>query len=424
MQKTSLTFFLWICATFCTWNGHLSNSPCFAQESTNPNASSAETSAGESSGDDEETKADDQATTGDNRPSDADESPSHEAEGPKRQAFDVQFEEWKTLLSDLRDIRLQYENLAEDAELDDLRKQWMDGIQRGNDMVPKLRDSAMAAFREAPNSDRELSRFVVKMAADLVRQDNYIPAKTMLIQLRDLECDERGIDNLLGIAASGTNDFALATECFTNAQRDGSLSEQGTELFGSINVVTERWDREVQLRKAELEQEDPLPRVLLETTAGDITLILFENEAPETVGNFVSLVEKGYYDGLNFHRVLPGFMAQGGCPKGDGTGSPGYSVYCECINEDHRDHFAGSLSMAKGPARHSGGSQFFITFQPRPNLDGQHTVFGYVIEGMEVLPKITKVDPENTKSNGVPTVIEKATVLNKRDHEYRPSKVK
>ena len=88
----------------------------------------------------------------------------------------------------------------------------------------------------------------------------------------------------------------------------------------------------------------------MKTSAGDMEIELFENEAPNTVLNFITLVEKGFYDGLKFHRVLPGFMAQGGDPKGTGGGGPGYTIPCECYREDHRLHFRGSLSMAHAAA--------------------------------------------------------------------------
>jgi cyclophilin family peptidyl-prolyl cis-trans isomerase len=143
------------------------------------------------------------------------------------------------------------------------------------------------------------------------------------------------------------------------------------------------------------------------------------------VGNFINLVESGFYDGLKFHRVLPGFMAQGGCPKGDGTGGPGYSIYCECNQPNHRKHFRGSLSMAKSAAANTGGSQFFITFAPTPHLDGKHTVFGRVIEGMDVLSKLQRIDPTGQQAPAYvePDTIISAEVVRKRDHEYLPTKV-
>lgn len=110
-----------------------------------------------------------------------------------------------------------------------------------------------------------------------------------------------------------------------------------------------------------------------------ITLELFEKDAPETVANFEKLANSGFYDGLTFHRVIPGFVAQGGCPKGNGTGDAGYTIKDE-INPNK--HVRGALSMAhRGP--NTGSCQFFIVYEPQPHLDGVHTVFGRVIDGME-----------------------------------------
>ncbi len=130
-----------------------------------------------------------------------------------------------------------------------------------------------------------------------------------------------------------------------------------------------------------------MPRAIMETDKGTIHLELFDKEAPGTVQNFIDLASNGFYDGLNFHRVIPNFMIQGGCPKGNGTGGPGYTIKCE-INENK--HLAGSLSMAhRGPD--TGGSQFFICHGPQPHLDGVHTVFGRT-EDMDVVNAIRQGD--------------------------------
>ena len=119
---------------------------------------------------------------------------------------------------------------------------------------------------------------------------------------------------------------------------------------------------------------------------GDIVIELFEKEAPGTVQNFIDLINKGFYNGLRFHRVIPGFVAQGGCPNGNGTGGPGYIIKDELVGNPHK-HERGALSMAhRGP--NTGGSQFFIVYEPQPHLDGVHTVFGKVIEGMDVVDGI------------------------------------
>ncbi len=131
-----------------------------------------------------------------------------------------------------------------------------------------------------------------------------------------------------------------------------------------------------------------MKKAIIETDKGNIVLELFENDAPNTVANFVKLINKGYYNGLKFHRVIPNFMVQGGCPVGNGTGGPGYTIKCE-INP--KKHIAGTLSMAHA-GKDTGGSQFFITHSPQPHLDGVHTVFGQVTEGMDVVNAIGQGD--------------------------------
>lgn len=135
----------------------------------------------------------------------------------------------------------------------------------------------------------------------------------------------------------------------------------------------------------------------IETEKGNLVLELFASDVPVTVNNFVFLANEGFYDGSTFHRVLPGFMAQGGDPTGTGTGNPGYRFADEFT--DHT-HVAGALSMANsGP--NTNGCQFFITYTPQHALDGKHTVFGQLIEGMDVLEKLTPRDPsQNPKFEG------------------------
>jgi len=126
----------------------------------------------------------------------------------------------------------------------------------------------------------------------------------------------------------------------------------------------------------------------LETEKGKMVLELFAKDVPVTVNNFVFLAREGFYDGTTFHRVIPGFMAQGGDPTGTGRGNPGYRFDDEFT--EHK-HVAGTLSMANaGP--NTNGSQFFITYTPQHGLDGKHSVFGQLIEGMDVLEKIKQGD--------------------------------
>ncbi len=131
-----------------------------------------------------------------------------------------------------------------------------------------------------------------------------------------------------------------------------------------------------------------MKKAIIETEKGNIELELFDKDAPDTVANFEKLIKEGFYDGLTFHRVLDDFVIQGGCPKGNGTGGPGYTIKCE-INDNK--HGTGALSMAHA-GKDTGGSQFFITHSPQPHLDGVHTVFGKVISGMDVVNSIKQGD--------------------------------
>ena len=131
-----------------------------------------------------------------------------------------------------------------------------------------------------------------------------------------------------------------------------------------------------------------MKKAIIETEKGNIVIELFDKEAPNTVDNFVKLINKGFYNGLKFHRVIDNFMVQGGCPTGTGTGGPGYSIKCEINPKKHR---TGTLSMAHA-GKNTGGSQFFITHCPQPHLDGVHTVFGQVKEGMDVVNSIKQGD--------------------------------
>lgn len=131
---------------------------------------------------------------------------------------------------------------------------------------------------------------------------------------------------------------------------------------------------------------------VIHTQKGDMKIELFGDDAPQTVLNFATLARDGFYKGLNFHRVIPNFVIQGGCPHGTGTGGPGWRIRCECDGQVNR-HERGSLSMAHA-GRDTGGSQFFICHSAQPHLDGVHTIFGRVMseDGLNVLDAIRQGD--------------------------------
>ena len=156
------------------------------------------------------------------------------------------------------------------------------------------------------------------------------------------------------------------------------------------------------------------PIVTFEMENGDVIKAeLYPEIAPNTVNNFVSLVSKGFYDGLIFHRVIPGFMIQGGDPKGSGVGGPGYSIKGEFTANrfpNNLKHARGVLSMARTMAPNSAGSQFFIMHEDSPHLDGQYAAFGKVIEGIEAVDNICAVRTDYNDRPRIPQVMKKVTV--------------
>jgi cyclophilin family peptidyl-prolyl cis-trans isomerase len=226
------------------------------------------------------------------------------------------------------------------------------------------------------------------------------------------------------------NRFAEALAVLEQIPADGegaaTVASQATAMKLQLETLAEAWAVEEAILAAEAEKND-LPQVRFETGKGVIVLELFEDQAPYTVANFIELVGNGYYDGTRFHRVLPGFMAQGGDPNtlagatgAAGQGGPGYTIPDESTRSDKRKHFAGRLAMAKpsdperpGKAKpNSAGSQFYITVVPTSHLDEEYTVFGRVIEGEDVARSLRMDD-----------ALRSATIVRKRDSEYKPIKL-
>lgn len=157
------------------------------------------------------------------------------------------------------------------------------------------------------------------------------------------------------------------------------------------------------------------PIITIEMENGDIIKAeLYPEIAPETVKNFTSLIEKGFYDGLIFHRVIPGFMIQGGCPDGTGMGGPGYSIKGEFTQNgftNNLKHDRGVLSMARSSMPNSAGSQFFIMVKNSPHLDGQYASFGRVTEGLDVVDKIVSASRNRNDKPDEPQRMKRVTIL-------------
>jgi len=367
--------------------------------------------------------------------------------GPKNKAYMEAFAEYREHGKKLRAMKLEYQDARPERQRE-IYEQYEGQFKQGLELHKKTIPLALDAHDEAPNRNPYVINLLYSTVGFEFGRENYEESvqvfKRLAVSGIDKEAERFYV--FAGLSAMLSMNYDEAEEWLKKAGETGELakqleawsrqSEEGFDLAntmqGQLRAMASTkaaWEKEQAIRKAEAEagEEDPakkLPRVELTTSKGKIVLELFENEAPNTVASFISLVESGFYDDKIFHRVLPNFMAQGGCPLGRGFGGPGYTFDCETGNRFPlaRQHFRGSISMANaGP--NTNGSQFFLTFVPTSMLDGRHTVFGRIVEGIEVLSEIERYNPQDPEA-AIPEFdrIIEAKVLNKRDHAYEVKK--
>ncbi len=334
-----------------------------------------------------------------------------------RTEFDAASAEMRKLFAELSALQAQYH--LPDADKPAIEATYGDLAPRAAAAGIRLENAALALAIVDPSA-AEARAISGESVSGAVKAD----APEVALE-KAAKLDAAGVAGMETLLMAAQAAMALsrpdeAAEWLAKAGKAGAPQAQIQKAAAAIDRERPKVEEEMAKRQAEAAADD-LPRVRISTSVGDLVVELFENEAPNSVANFISLVEKGFYNGTPFHRVIGGFMAQGGDPTGTGTGGPGYTIACEVDAPDARQHFRGTLSMAHA-GRDTGGSQFFLTFRPTDHLDGKHTVFGRVIEGFDVLPKIMRTtDDQGRPVAGVqPDTIVKAEVLRKRNHPYVP----
>ena len=333
-----------------------------------------------------------------------------------KQSFAKAQQELKRLIGELAALQAEYQQPG--ANKQQIEARFNAARDEARAAAASLETSAMALVRAEPDNEAAI-QVVRDVIQGAMASDDPQRVLAVAETLRDGGAADAPILLAGATAAMTMSKLEEATEFVKAAAAAGVNPGKIESLEQAIASERPKVEAEMAKRAAEAEADD-LPRVKIETTKGEIVVELFENEAANTVANFISLVEQHFYDGTPFHRVIPQFMAQGGDPTGTGTGGPGYAIACECETPAARKHFLGSLSMAHA-GKNTGGSQFFLTFRPTEHLDGRHTVFGRVIEGFNVLPKLQRTEGE--QAGGEPDKILKAEVLRKRDHDYVPDKL-
>lgn len=373
-------------------------------------------------------------------------APSAAEAAQAKAAFAKKLEEYKAAVRDIEQLRVKYQT-ADPATRQKINAELSGHVANAQSLINAMVEAALVAYRAAPNNDPQITDLLNAIARyDTVGRpvdgddraidggDQFERALPIIKTLIEGGNANRNVYLWGFIAAYATADYDLAEKYLKLAQEAKPVEEKGadrdpthasmidlvTKFASDIDQYRQLWAKESAIRAAEA-KADNLPRVKLTTTKGEITLELFENEAPQSVANFLTLVKQGFYNGSPFHRVLPGFMAQGGAKTDRGEGGPGYTIRCECYEPNARMHFRGSLSMAHA-GRDTGNSQFFLTFIPTAHLNGKHTVFGRVIDGMEVLGDLQRRNPQEPNQPPADKII-KAEVIRDRGHEYKFDKL-
>lgn len=330
-----------------------------------------------------------------------------------KEAFKAAQKEMRDVVTELTRLQAEYRKDGSDKRV--IEAQFNDTKVKGM-AADQLLEGAAFSLAIADPSDQEAREHCGAVVAAAVESDDPLKAFDLVKKLDAAGAASPDVVLLGASAAIVASRLDDAEAWIDEAKKAGVEDDRVEELKFMVASERPKVDAEMKVRAREAAADD-LPRVKIETTKGPIVVELFENEAPNTVANFITLVDAGFYEGTPFHRVIGGFMAQGGDPTGTGTGGPGHVIPCECYEPDARKHFLGTLSMAHA-GKDTGGSQFFLTFRPTEHLDGRHTVFGRIIEGFDVLPKLVRT--EGPFAGSPPDQIVKAEVLRKRDHEYNP----
>lgn len=337
------------------------------------------------------------------------------ANTPERKLYSEKLTDYKTCLKRLRQLKADYQT-ADPKKKDEIKSEYDPLLSKAEGIQKELVPLAIEAFKAVKGQDLEVANFLYTMIHYATLKENYETAyEVAKVVLADKIPDQVAVLYAYGAySAFCTMNLEDAEKWFKLADAKGVVerADSGNDIHirsmleTALPMYKKIWPKEQEIRAKEA--ADQLPRVRLKTNKGDIVIELFKNEAPNAVGNFLTLVSKNFYTDVPFHRVLPYFMAQGGDPTGTGTGGPGYCIPCECNQGNARMHFRGSISMAHA-GTDTGGSQFFLTFVPTFFLNNKHTVFGRVVEGMDVLANIQRINPED-ESQPAPDKILKATI--------------
>lgn len=347
--------------------------------------------------------------------------------------FDQAFEAYRASIIKLNRVYLSHQVAFEPTG--DVRRlyEFSDALDLGQRQLAQWR-STIADIFAVELADkyflRELMLDMIVRDASKELYDGLLPLARALWDHGDPDVE---LIEQIGKVAYAENDYDLAEKAWQRLKEKQELKPIDAYLLKTLPEQKLRWAAEQAARQADAQRDDN-PRVTLLTNKGRFTVELFENEAPQAVANFIHLVEKRFYDKKTFFRVVDRFGAQTGCERGDGTGDAGYRIRGEMDTPNHRCVFRGSLVLLAATNdktgeldRDSGSSQFAVSSLPQPGMDGRQTVFGRVIEGLQVLGTLERIDlskeEERKNKSKSPDILVEARVVRKRDHAYQPEPV-
>jgi len=335
---------------------------------------------------------------------------------------------WAQTLVEMRSLEIRYSN-GDDRSSKNLQR-FAELRERARTELRDLIPAAVQLFEAIPR-DGESGSFMVTLLDYFREQSIYegtYPAAKVLL---DAEVPVPFLRLVAARAAflEGRFDEVFPIyQAFVDEHGIDKLEDIDQQLAGLLEIYPEWWEQELAARQADAEADD-LPRVRFETTRGPIVIELFENSAPNTVANFIRLIEDGFYDESEFYQVISDLLAMGGDPVGDGSGTSGKFLPDEHERPDARRIFRGSLFMAKmsdasqpgAYVPNSASCQFVIALMPMAPRTMSQTVFGRVIEGMDVVGSFRRIDPSEKSEQTVilpPERILSGSVIRKRDHDY------
>lgn len=356
-----------------------------------------------------------------------------EDQSPLAIEYRKQYAAFKNSLVEYADAHARIQYRMGEAIENVAREKWLVGLQATYRSLVRWRESIAKLYSSDPTKYQNLGLLLREMLLTdgaLDRLDDWVGPVRALLEAKELVDEE--VLLYAGYAGFMNCDFELVQMAWGSLSQAGKLGEQESRMLSEIPSISESWKNELARREEDKSKNNP--RVEIMTTKGTMVVELFEDDAPESVANFIYLVENGYYTRKPIFLVKQHWLAQTGCEKGDGKGSAGFTIKSEAQEPTRRSHFRGSLAVPIGVNAqtqqvdvNSGGAQFYFSFLPLPLVDGRHTVFGRIESGMEVMGMfkvLNLTDEEERKNQDLrPDTIIRAKVLNKREHEYRPTPV-